>query len=135
MKIKLSEVTKINAALCAVNKNASAHCYTSASEIIALAESAEKRLGALGIAKKFRSGAVVRSTSGEGVPRAYKYSRNATEVRIVRFSTAWFLVLVAADTVYESGGSTSLRLTDAQDKIAVANLRATYCVESVATAV
>ena len=135
MKIKLSDAAKVNAALAAVNGASSTHCYTGSWELVALAESAEKRLTALGIAKKYRSGAVVRATSGGSVPNAYKYSRNATDARLIRSSGGWFLVHVAADTIYEKGGSYSLRLTGAQDRIAVANLRATYCIESVATAI
>ena len=118
--------TKINDALQAVNGKAVEHTYSHVSQIWALAVAAEARLEALGIAKKQRAGAFFVATSGDTVPKKYKYGRNATFVRLERGATNWFITRVEKRTIFCDGGSKMLFLTANQDAAAIAKLRQGY---------
>lgn len=133
MKVKIEEknASAIEAALKAVNGRATAHAYTDYAEIAALADESEKEVLALVGSRKAAVGAVVESTSGGKVPNAYaKIARNrvGTTVKIERFATGWFLTGVKSATIYQSGGSDRLTLTEAQDAEAVKRLRSQYLV-------
>jgi len=73
MKIKITDTNldAVQVALDAVNGRAHAHTYT-ASDILALAQSAEAKLKSLRITSRLRSGATVRATSGAKLANAYK---------------------------------------------------------------
>lgn len=129
IKIHKDNATAIEAALAAVNGRATAHAYTSAAEIIAIASAAEQRMETLGISKKDRTGARAHAVSGDRVPNAYKYSRQGTRATIERKSATWHLTHVAQCTLYEDGGLAVLELTPAQDAAAVCKLRSSYTVQ------
>lgn len=120
----------INAVLAAVNGKATAHTYTHASEIRQVVAEAEKQLHGLLGNNRLAPGATYKSASGDSVPKAYKYSRQGTEVILERRSTGWFLVDVRPSQLYERGGWTILELTPAQDEVAVARLRKQYQVKA-----
>lgn len=92
MKIKITEpnLDAVQAALDAANGRAHAHTYT-ASDILALAQSAEAKLKSLRIPSRLRSGATVRATSGAKLANAYKGRVIRTTVTLVRGSRDWFL--------------------------------------------
>lgn len=131
IKVTAANATAIETALAAVNGKATAHAYTTAQEIIDLAERAESQLEGLGIIKSARSGAVLISASGDAVPNSYKYSRIGTRIELRRKSSDWYLTDAAQWTIYKTGGSTQMVLTKAQDELAIAALRKQY---SIATA-
>jgi hypothetical protein len=134
MKIKIDEQNReaINAALAAANGKATAHTFTTASEVIAAANDAEAQIAALGISKNERAGATARASSGGKLPNAYKYSRVTTRITITRGASAWFLTeLTTADTWDKSAGGTYVTVTAAQDAIAIAKFRASYSVAKV----
>jgi len=132
MKLKISDnptdQARIEDALRRVNGQADRHTYSSASEIIAIAQEAEKKLDQLLIPKKNRAGAIATKTSGRKVPRAYKYHRVATYVKLVRGSQEWFLTFVAKVNVFPDnpGRNLLLTLTQEQDKIAIEAFRKGY---------
>ena len=118
--------TKINDALAAVNGKAMEHTYSYVSQIAALAIDAEARLEALGIPKKHRIGAFLVSTSGQTVPKKYKYERIVTFVRLERGATNWFVTRIEKRVIFCDGGSKMLFLNAAQDALAVAKVREGY---------
>jgi len=132
MKLKISDnptdQARIEDALRSVNGQADRHTYSSASEILAIAQEAEEKLDRLGLPKKNRAGAVATKTSGSKMPKAYKYSRIATYVKLVRGSQEWFLTFVAKVNVFPDnpGRNLSLTLTQEQDKIVVEIFRKSY---------
>lgn len=67
IKISTNNAIKINASLAEVNGKATAHTYTDANEIIAIAEMAEKRVVMLLGSQKDAVGAKVSSESGDPV--------------------------------------------------------------------
>jgi len=132
LKLKISDnpadQAKIEDALRRVNGRATCHTYSSASEIIAIAKEAEEKLDQLGLPKKYRSGVVAEKTSGSKVPKAYKYNRIATYVKMKRGSRNWFLTFVAKVNVFPDNPerNLSLTLTQEQDKIVVEIFRKSY---------
>lgn len=131
IKVTAANAAAIETALATVNGKATAHAYTTAQEIIDLAERAESQLEGLGIIKSARSGAVLISGSGSAVPNSYKYSRTGTRIELQRKSSDWYLIGATQLTIFKSGGKTNLILTKAQDELAIAALRKQY---SIATA-
>ena len=129
IKITQANAQKIVAALAAVNGRATAHAYTEYHEIARAAEAAERRLEGLGIQKAARAGAVLWSVSGHSVPSAYKYSRQATGVRLERRATGWFFASASPVTIWKEGGASDLLLTEEQDARAVEVLRMGYRVQ------
>ena len=128
MRIKIEDSEKslatIQSALSAVNGKATAHTFTRASDIVAIAERLEARLDSLQIPKKDRPGASGRETSGDSVPNCYEYSRTATRVTFSRGSKDWFLVGVESARIYKDGGGPLyLVLTAEQDAVAHEMLR------------
>jgi hypothetical protein len=132
MKLKISDnpsdQSKIEAMLQSVNGQADRHTYTSASEIIAIAQQAEKRLDQLLLPKKYRAGVVAAKTSGGKVPTSYGYRRIATRVVMKRGTRAWYLTYVLKTEVDHDNpeGRLSMTLTQEQDKIVTENLRKNY---------
>ena len=117
----------IEAALKAANGTATAHTYTRAADIAALARTAEAKLEALGIPKAMRAGAAMVAVSGSKLPNCYKYTAKATIVRLIRRGAGWYLE--SAGTTDLHPGSTPaerLHLTPEQDAKAIAVLRKQY---------
>lgn len=127
MRIKITDTAAIDAALAAANGRAHTHAYTSAAQLAALADRAEARLEALGVAKAKRKGARVTARSGDRLPNAYKYRVTRTSVTLERGASDWFVTHVAAREYYanEARGMW-LVLTADQDAAAVAVFRAQY---------
>ena len=128
------ENAAIVAALKAANGKATAHTYTRAVDIAALARTAEAKLEALGIPKAMRAGAAMMATSGSKLPNAYKYAAQATIVRLIRKGAGWYLESAGATDLHP--GSTPaerLRLTPNQDAKAIAVLRTQYALITPAT--
>lgn len=130
IKIVESNRDKIEASLHAVNGRARQHAYTDYSEVAELTKRAEARMLKLGIAKSHHKDAKFRAVSGQRVPNAYKYARQATFVALERRSSAWWLVEVAATDIYKEGGHEHLYLTPVQDDIAVSALRTKYAIQT-----
>ena len=130
MRISITEknTARINAALQTANGSAVEHTYFDADQIIAVAFDAERKLAAILPVKSKRQGAIYDATSGDAVARCYKYSRNATHVRLVRGVSGWFLTSVNRVTLWERGCNDFLILTLAQDAAALASLRKGYSV-------
>jgi hypothetical protein len=128
ININAANARKIEAALAAVNGRASAHTFTTFAEVEQVATTLERKLQGLGIAKKYRAGAGGTARSGDGVAKAYDYTRKATEIRIERRSSTWFLAAIYEATAYAEGSHPRLVLTENQDAIAIANLRSAYSV-------
>jgi len=136
MKLKISDnptdQAKIEDVLRSVNGEASMHTYSSASEIIAVANKAEQELDRLLLPKKNRAGAVAEKTSGGKVPTSYGYRRAATRVELTRGTRDWYLTYVLRVEVFPDnpGRRLSLILTEEQDKLAVENFRKSYHVQA-----
>jgi len=69
-----------------------AHTYTRFDQIEALVEDAESRLTGLLKSKKHFTGAIFDAISGAAVKNAYKYSRDATRITLVRKAGGWYLI-------------------------------------------
>jgi hypothetical protein len=129
MRINLKDTDAVRAALAAVNGKAERHAYTLPSEIAAVADDAERQLARLDVPKAARKGARYVSQSGQGLPKAYKYSAIGTVVTLERGASAWFLVYVGACDIWPGKAPiTRLTLTPDQDAAAVAALRKAYAV-------
>lgn len=116
---------KIVAALAAVNGRASDHTYTTLGDIAAVARDAEAALLAI-LPKTLAPGAVYTAVSGGPVPRAYKYRRNGTYVRLERGAAGWFLVNADRIEIYDKGGFSTLHLTQEQHLEAVTRFSSVY---------
>lgn len=127
IKISADNASKINALLDEVNGKATAHTYTDASEIIALAEVAEKKVVKLVGSQKDAVGAKAVAESGGPVANSYRNSRIGTQVVIERRPTGWFIVDARSVNLYSDGGhKMKLAFTAEQDAKAVAVLRMQY---------
>lgn len=128
IKIVAENAGAIELALRAENGCATAHTYTTFSEIESLAVRAEEKMEDLGIPKSARAGATYERASGGSVAKSYKSTRVITLVQLQRKSADWYLVAVGVATVWPSGysGKTGLTLTAEQDARAVAVLRENY---------
>jgi len=140
MKLKISDnptdQAQIEDVLRGVNGAATSHTYSSASEILAIAQEAEEKLNRLGLPKKYRAGAVAEKTSGYKMPKAYRYRRIATYVKLVRGSRDWYLTCVLKVEIYPDAPDRllSMTLTQEQDKIVVDNFRKNYHVKAASAA-
>lgn len=106
MKIEERNAVAIEAALHAANGAARQHAYTEYSEIAAIAEFAENYVLSL-IGKKGAKGAVWTKTSGNPVCGAYAkkgFTRPATQVRMERRASGWFLTEVRKVEIGQKGG-------------------------------
>ena len=121
-----ASIRKIKDALEKVNGKATAHTFTSFTQIQKLVQIAEKQLETLKLPKKHWIGARFEATSGDQVAKRYKYQRIATRVVLERGVNHWFLIYVATDYVHASGGDMFLRLSQEQDVEIVSILRKSY---------
>ena len=127
MKINLADTEAVRAALVAVNGKAERHAYTLPTEILAVADDAERQLARLDVPKAARRGARYVSQSGSKLPGAYKYTATGTVITLVRGAAGWFLVDVAACDIRPGHAPFQrLTLTQDQDAIAIAAVRRQY---------
>jgi len=104
---------KIFDALEGINGKATAHTFTTANEIRAVAKMAEDQLAASGVPLAARAGCEIIATSGEVVANRYKNKRIATRVTLQRGSGAWYLTSVSTTEIYPAGpGKPSIVLSD-----------------------
>jgi len=127
MKIKIcaENAEKINKILADVNGKATEHTYTSWIELEMLSMAAEKAALKL-LSKKEAIGAEYVSTSGAKLPNSYNHPRKVTNIKIVRGSSAWFLVAVSSSQAWNAEGHKRLILTAEQDRLAVERFRNQY---------
>lgn len=130
-KMKLTKIipanaAAIDAALLSANGKSNTHAYTSYADISGIIKIAEDRLEILLGGKVNWEGAVVHACSGEALPKSYQYSRQCTDVNIVRKATGWFLESVACVLAFRDAGKSALHLTAAQDELAIKRLRKSY---------
>jgi hypothetical protein len=127
IKITTESHDAIEAALHAVNGRAVTHTFRFPSQILDLAEAAERGLINLGIPKVERAGARFVARSGEKLPSAYKYVAIGTHVTLLRRSGGWYLIHVVATEIHPGAAPRAvLELTPAQDARAVEVLRRSY---------
>jgi len=122
IKITAANTEAINAALKAVNGKATIHTFTHAWEIAGLVNAADAELARIQLPKTMHVGAKYHAVSGDKVSNSYAKkagTRIATNVRLERRSTGWFLVGIEADEVWQQGG------TEAQRDEAIARFRGT----------
>ncbi|MGZ6520075.1 MAG: hypothetical protein ACXVED_21030 [Bacteroidia bacterium] len=120
----------MNATLLNINGRASAHTYTRADEIIALAKQADAELYSLLENKSMMRGAKFIDRSGDGLPSAYQNSRICTHVELECVNGGdWRLVSVSAVTAYRECAKSQLILTPKQDERAISKLRDRYLIK------
>jgi hypothetical protein len=124
IKIASGYEKQLQAALDAANGRARTHTFAGSTQLFRLAEAGERKLNALGVAKPRRKGAYVLATSGGTMPRAYKFVRELTDIRIERRAAGWYLTSVEKVSGYQGGFL--LVLTPQQDAEAVETLRMKY---------
>ena len=127
MKIKIcaENANKINKALAEANGKATEHTYTNWIEVEMAAMAAEK-LSLKLLSKKEAIGSFYVATSGNKLPNAYNHPRKVTNIKIVRGSSAWFLVAVSSSQAWNAEGHKRLILTAEQDRLAVERFRNQY---------
>ena len=125
--IKITDTAAITAALAEVNGKATAHTYTHAHQVAAIAEEAEAELEALSIPKKHRAGARYAAQSGSRLANAYKHGAITTGVTLTRNSTGWRVEKISQVTLYPGQSPRPiLAISAAQDAIAVSHFRMRY---------
>ena len=103
-------------------------------DLIELANEAEERLAALGIAKSKRSHAAYSYRAAGPAARSYKYGQGATQVTLLRGSRGWYVVNIERTKVYPQQKQLQrLDVTPLQSAIALAKFRATYSITSAMT--
>jgi P2-related tail formation protein len=135
MKIKINEQNRaaLQAALETSNGTATAHTFRHVIDLIDRARQAEAKLEQLALKKGSRSGAIAAATSGGSVANAYKYARITSTARMVRGSSAWFLIALSTSETYRrTAGDTFISLTPAQDAEVTATFRSQYLKQEVA---
>jgi len=136
IKITTESHDAIEAALHAVNGRAVTHTFRFPSQILDLAEAAERGLINLGIPKVERAGARFVARSGEKLPSAYKYVAIGTRVTLLRRSGGWYLIHAVATEIHPGETPRAvLELTPVQDARAVEVLRRSYRVPEAEAAV
>tara|TARA_R110000868_G_scaffold11688_2_gene57024 strand:+ start:3715 stop:4113 length:399 start_codon:yes stop_codon:yes gene_type:complete len=127
IKINIANLPAIQAAVNEANGRSTAHTFHAAAQIIQCAENAEKQLADLGLIKSLRPGAMAVATSGNAVARSYKYQRMISYAKMIRKSSAWFLIELSKFETWTTGaGITSINLTAAQDISVSAIFRSRY---------
>ncbi len=130
LKINIENSSAIEAALVNANGTAKAHTYTSASEIISLAELADSQLYALIKNRKMMGGAIFYDRSGDGLPTSYNNSRICTNVEIeCAKSGDWRLISASSVKAYTECGKSLLKITPEQDALAISLLRKRYAIK------
>lgn len=133
IKINIQNSSAIEAALVNANGKATAHTYSRASEVVSLAELADSQLYALIKNRKMMKGAIFCDRSGDGLPTSYNNSRICTNVVIeCAKSGDWRLVSVSSVKAYNDCGKSLLKITPAQDALAISLLRKRYAIKEAA---
>jgi hypothetical protein len=131
MKINITNVPAITAALAVVNGRAVSHTARAA-DLVRAAHEAETQLISLGFKLNQRKGATVSYRSGTKVSKGYGGQRVVTVAKLVRGSSTWFVVELGTSNVWpEAWVGTFVTLSPQQDQIAVARFRTFYGVSSV----
>ena len=131
MKINITNVPAISAALAAVNGRAISHTARTC-DILHAAEEAEQQLISLGFTKEQRKGATVSYRSGSKVSKSYGGQRVVTVAKLVRGSSGWFVVELGTGNIWpEAWVGTFVTLSPEQDQLAVARFRSSYGVASI----
>jgi hypothetical protein len=111
----------------AVNGKATAHAVTSAQELAALAERAEKHLQANGVRKDLRPRSKVHYRPAGPNAGAYKYTAITTSVTLERNTIGWVLAGVERDAVYpKQAQHFSVTITDEAMQCAVERTLAAF---------
>jgi len=113
------DIDATRSALDGVNGKATAHTYTTARELVAIADAVERKLESHGVPQKIRAG--VKITAMSGVPTAKSYNRQArsaiaTSVTFERNGSAWYVTDVRRVERYTGPGGQEkivVGLTDA----------------------
>ena len=92
MRINLNNADKIRDALASVNGTATAHTFTSSSDMALGLAMAESELKGLGLRKTSWTGAQITIHSQGPTASAYKYAAIGTRVELERGATGWFMV-------------------------------------------
>jgi len=128
MMIAVKNKAFIQQELDRVNGKASQSVMSSA-EVVSHADKAEARLLGLVGLKKHAAGATYTVRSGSPVSLAYSYRRTATEIKMERRNSGWWLIDISRCQLnYSQGGETSIAITPAQDLVSVNLLRGKYAV-------
>jgi len=117
IKIAPENEAAIEAALLAVNGDATEHTFTKFSELLDLANKAELVVEGIVGDKASAPGAVLLAISGEAVAnkRGDRYGRRATSITIERQVSGWYLTHIAHATIdAEGGGRPKLSFKPAQ---------------------
>lgn len=125
MKIKVSDVAAVNAALAAVNGKATAHTITSPEWVKALANDTEKLLEGRGLAKAERNGTTLTYTPMGPSANKYKYAATSTRITLQRGSKEWYLTNVERVDVWPKNPERNIiNISKAQaDMIMAASLK------------
>ena len=126
MKIKITDKNreKIQALPDTANGRASDHTYRDYEDLAALVTEAEGRRAHQRMSKHEATGMRLDCTSGDSVPRAYKWSRNATRVELTSCATGWCLTALDRATIYSGGGGLRTILTPTLDGVVLAKFKA-----------
>ena len=92
MRINIKNHDKIRDALASVNGTATAHTFTSASDIALGLAMAETELKSLALARAQWKGAQITIHSQGPTASAYKYAAIGTAVELERGASGWFMV-------------------------------------------
>ena len=127
MKIKISpdNAEKIEKILIETCGNGQ-YVYDDFDDLVAICNRFEKKMDILGLAPSMRGGAIVEDISGCSVANAYKYSRKATKVNLLRGERDWFLIGVWVQMIGTNGGNSRLYLTEKQDERILSKVRSQY---------
>jgi phytoene dehydrogenase-like protein len=114
--LRSAEADAIWDALEAVNGKARTHCYTTAGELVKIADAIERKLERHGVPIKSRPGVTVTAISGVPTAKAYarKGSRSAIATRVVleRGSSAWYVTNIERQERYTGpGGDEKIKVT------------------------
>jgi phytoene dehydrogenase-like protein len=114
--LRSAEADAIWDALEAVNGKARTHCYTTAGELVRIADAIERKLERHGVALKIRPGVTVVAISGVPTSKSYarKGSRSAIATRVVleRGASAWYVTNIERQERYTGpGGDEKIKVT------------------------
>lgn len=113
MKINVNNAAKLEKLLAEVQRR-SRERTLNARDIRLVAETVEKKLDKLDIPKGKRAGTEAFYGRCNNFPNAYKYTPFATCIRLLRGTSAWYVVECRRQ---DCRGENSIRLTDEQKKI------------------
>ena len=92
MKLNIKYTDKVEKLLSEYNGRAESHTYTTGFEVRADMISVERALKDFGLSKKDRRGCRVRITSGDRLPKSYRYRPIRTKLTLEWFPSGWCIV-------------------------------------------